>query len=397
MNCFKSKKLLLILSRRSYNTISSSIFDVLIDEHKTASHRCKKKLKDFPLSKTTAKDITAIEKSIFGSPIVIRENLDEIDHPKEKKNYFNFQWKKSNEYTKMSCNFFSPENKIRVFCIYLITSTKIKYFDLSLILIHSILLGFYDYHTKKKSDYNEIIDVLEPIFLTVYAIEMTFKIIAQGFYAEPNTYLRNIYNLIDFFVVITAIFSYNTVLQHLGILRLFRVLIFLEKLAFLESMNLLMKSLQKSIIHLMIILSLLAFTLLVFSIISLNWWKETEFLNEDISLYTKYGSIQESLLTNLEVYLKENWQEKFYALSGKTSSFISATYLIILLIICSNFISNMFVAAVFSNYVKIIREIPKHKKIVLLDLKMPKNVDMKKSEEFVKKFLLCLKQVFFFF
>ena len=381
------------ISRFHFERPFDSLFDVLIDEHKSASHRRKIKIKDFPLSKTV-KDITNIEKTMFGSPIVLRENLDEIEKTaenKKKEEFYKFYChKKSFEYTKMSCNIFSPDNKIRFFCIWFCSSTRVKYLDLILILIHSILLGFYDYKfpNNPNSSINNIMNILEPVFLALYGVHMIMKIIAKGFYAEPNTYIRNIYNVIDFVVVVTAFFSYQPILQHLGILRFFRVLMFLEKLTYMDSLNLLMRSLQKSLVHLLIIFSLLIFTLLVFSIISLNWWKDYDFsennaIDKNYGNYTKFDDIGVSLLTNCEVYMKENWQEKFFVLSKQSNAFLSALYLIILLIICSYFISNMFVAAVLSQYVKIIKENQK-KSSILFDNKTPRNSPgLRKSGEFV--------------
>lgn len=395
MLCCKRKKIPTFHSKRIYGN-SSSIFDVLIDERKAATHRKKSKIKD-STHFHTGKEITNIEKTIFGSPIANQENFEEIENPEKKKTFKFYLHKKSYHYTKNSCNFFTPESKIRYFCLWLKSHTIANYLSLLVILVHSVMLGFYDYKDPNNpNSINPTLHILEPIFLTIYSLEMLVKIIAQGFYTEPNTYLRDVYNIIDFIVVITAIFSYNPQLQHLGVLRLFRLLSFLENLTYLKSMKLLMKSLQKSLVHLLVILSFLGFTLLVFSIFSLNCWRDNDFSQQDIlkniENYTKYDNIQDSYLTNFEVYMKDKWPYKFYTLTIQNNAFASAVYFIMLLVVCSYFISNMFLAAVLSTFVKIIKDLPDQKKKKFKGTSPKNNEGIKKSGEFVLMILIycCL-------
>lgn len=44
----------------------------------------------------------------------------------------------------------------------------------------------------------------EPYFLTIFCIEASCKIIALGLIMHPNSYLRNVWNIMDFFVIGTA-------------------------------------------------------------------------------------------------------------------------------------------------------------------------------------------------
>ena len=384
--CLKQEVLKKKYTERDYNdSIKYSVFDVLGTERKIVAH--KHNLRN---SSKTAKDITHIEKTMFGSPNVLRENLEGLEKSEKKKEKFvKFRYHQRNfEYTKFSCNLFSPENRIRHLCLWLTSSRKLKALIMILVVIHAVLLGFYDFlNRQNKNSLNPLIDQLEPIFLSIYGVESLMKIIAQGFYAEENTYLRNIYNGIDFFVVVTAVFSNEPTLQHMGVIRLIRVLMFLEKLAFLESLNVLMKSLQKSLVHLFIIFVFWIFTLLMFSIVSVNWWKDVDVTSEmpipyNFGNYTKYDNIKNAFLTNTEVYLREDWEKKYYFITKSSNSVISACYFVFLLIICSYFLSNMFLGAVLSNFAKIIKDTNK-KKHLQLDLKSPKTESFRKSSEFV--------------
>ena len=70
------------------------------------------------------------------------------------------------------------------------------------------------------------------IFLVVFTIECIVKIIALGFFLDNNSYLRDGWNWLDFFVVLTGIINIVYIYlfggddegSGLGILRLFRIL-----------------------------------------------------------------------------------------------------------------------------------------------------------------------------
>lgn len=48
------------------------------------------------------------------------------------------------------------------------------------------------------------LEATEPFFLTIFCIEATCKIIALGLIFHENSYLRNAWNIMDFFVIATA-------------------------------------------------------------------------------------------------------------------------------------------------------------------------------------------------
>lgn len=54
------------------------------------------------------------------------------------------------------------------------------------------------------------LEVTEPYFLTIFCFEASCKIIAMGLVLHENSYLRNVWNIMDFFVISTAyVFIYN--------------------------------------------------------------------------------------------------------------------------------------------------------------------------------------------
>jgi Ion transport protein len=47
-------------------------------------------------------------------------------------------------------------------------------------------------------------ELTEPYFLGIFCVEASLKILALGFVLHPRSYLRNIWNMMDFVVVVTG-------------------------------------------------------------------------------------------------------------------------------------------------------------------------------------------------
>lgn len=48
----------------------------------------------------------------------------------------------------------------------------------------------------------------EVYFLAIFCVEASLKILALGFVMHKNSYLRNIWNIMDFFVVVTGLVNF---------------------------------------------------------------------------------------------------------------------------------------------------------------------------------------------
>ena len=48
------------------------------------------------------------------------------------------------------------------------------------------------------------LEELEPVFMGIFTVEMCTKIIAMGFILHENSYLRNMWNIMDFVVVVSG-------------------------------------------------------------------------------------------------------------------------------------------------------------------------------------------------
>jgi voltage-dependent calcium channel L type alpha-1S len=71
------------------------------------------------------------------------------------------------------------------------------------ILANSITLALFDYSDRASNTYyNKILDILNIIYTVIYAVEALLKIIAYGFIFQKGAYLRDLWNAVDFVVVV---------------------------------------------------------------------------------------------------------------------------------------------------------------------------------------------------
>lgn len=55
-----------------------------------------------------------------------------------------------------------------------------------------------------KTELAKQLEVTESYFLGIFTVETSLKILAQGFVLHPGSYLRNMWNIMDFVVVVTG-------------------------------------------------------------------------------------------------------------------------------------------------------------------------------------------------
>jgi len=83
---------------------------------------------------------------------------------------------------------------------------------LLVILINSVCLALYDYTDRQsETSWNKTIDEMNFVFTIIFAIEGGLKILAYGFIMHKTAYLRNIWNVMDFIIVICGIIEASLV------------------------------------------------------------------------------------------------------------------------------------------------------------------------------------------
>ena len=96
------------------------------------------------------------------------------------------------------------KNKVRKWSVWLM---QWRWFDniiMALIVANSVCMGAFDY-IDEDAPRNVLLNQLSDVFSILFTIEAVIKIIALGFIFGKNTYLRDAWNVIDFFIVITAL------------------------------------------------------------------------------------------------------------------------------------------------------------------------------------------------
>ncbi|KAA0194096.1 hypothetical protein HAZT_HAZT008028 [Hyalella azteca] len=86
-----------------------------------------------------------------------------------------------------------------------IIDTPFEYAVLLTIIANCIVLALEEHlPLSDKTVLAQELEKTEPYFLFIFCIESSLKILALGFVLHPNSYLRNIWNIMDFVVVVTG-------------------------------------------------------------------------------------------------------------------------------------------------------------------------------------------------
>ncbi|PAA55007.1 hypothetical protein BOX15_Mlig024222g3 [Macrostomum lignano] len=132
------------------------------------------------------------------------------------------------------------------------------------------------YPESDSNDVNHFLEKLELVFTGIFTAECCLKIIAQGFVMDPNSYLRNFWNALDFVIVVIGLISIllqrvvspNTL--DIKALRAFRVLRPLRLVSGLPSLQVVLNSIMRAMLPLLHIALLVIFVILIYAIIGLE-------------------------------------------------------------------------------------------------------------------------------
>lgn len=154
-------------------------------------------------------------------------------------------------YCKTSLNFFGLDNQIRRYLIKVSEHILFDKFILLLIFLNSMFLGMMDYtwtdeSPEEKPLGNMLVDNSELLFTLFFTMECIVKIIAKGLILEDNCYLRDMWNWLDFTVVVAAVLQVLQLVGNVSSLRTFRLFRPLRTLSAVPSMRILVSTLFKS-------------------------------------------------------------------------------------------------------------------------------------------------------
>ena len=108
----------------------------------------------------------------------------------------------------VSCYLFSVHSKLRVQLRNIIQTFSFELFIMICIIIMMIILALDEPSLNSSSNKKDILNIMDTILSIIFIIEAIIKIIVMGFVIHPNSYLRNKWNQLDFFVVLVSIIDF---------------------------------------------------------------------------------------------------------------------------------------------------------------------------------------------
>ncbi|KAF0766468.1 voltage-dependent calcium channel type A subunit alpha-1 isoform X16 [Aphis craccivora] len=105
--------------------------------------------------------------------------------------------------------------------------TPFEYAVLLTIIANCVVLALEEHLPRgDKTVLAKTLEATELVFLAIFCVEATLKILALGFLLHSGSYLRNIWNIMDFFVVVTGSMTefMESNMLDMRMLRSFRVL-----------------------------------------------------------------------------------------------------------------------------------------------------------------------------
>ncbi|XP_017780350.1 PREDICTED: voltage-dependent calcium channel type A subunit alpha-1 isoform X5 [Nicrophorus vespilloides] len=194
---------------------------------------------------------------------------------------------------------FSKDNFIRRTTRIIIQWPPFEYAVLLTIIANCVVLALEEHlPNHDKTMLAQQLEKTEAYFLGIFCVEASLKILALGFVLHRGSYLRNIWNIMDFFVVLTGfltMFPQEIVAVDLRTLRAIRVLRPLKLVSGIPSLQVVLKSIIKAMAPLLQIGLLVLFAIVIFAIIGLEFYSgalhRTCYSLHDIDVIVKEGDL----------------------------------------------------------------------------------------------------------
>ena len=174
---------------------------------------------------------------------------------------------------------FNKENKFRLFMYKAIHSSTWENGVMFLIFLSSFKLAFDSYTWQLPEDSPIVIysNYADNSFNILFILEMTSKLIATGIIMDDGSYLRDSWNQLDFFIVMSSIVdmalsAYK--LSFVRIMRALRVLRPLRMIAHNPELKMIINALLDSMGSITNVLFVIGIVYLIFAIIGVNLFKE---------------------------------------------------------------------------------------------------------------------------
>ena len=145
------------------------------------------------------------------------------------------------------------------------------------VMLSSIKLAIDSYIVKlgEESVWRDVSDLVDLAFNAIFIIEMSIKTIALGLIMDQGSYLRDSWNQLDFFIVISSILDMSLAGSDLEAMKILRILRTLRPLRIISNniaMKLIVNALIMSINHILNVCVVIFFIYLIFAIMGVNFY-----------------------------------------------------------------------------------------------------------------------------
>ncbi|XP_076093874.1 voltage-dependent calcium channel type A subunit alpha-1-like isoform X10 [Mytilus galloprovincialis] len=172
---------------------------------------------------------------------------------------------------------FSEENFIRKYAKIIIEWGPFEYMVLLTIIANCIVLALEEHLPEfDKTPLAVQLEATELYFLAIFCVEALLKIVALGFCLHKGSYLRNVWNIMDFVVVVTGFITIYPTTSNSSIdlrtLRAVRVLRPLKLVSGIPSLQVVLKSIIRAMAPLLQVCLLVLFAIVMFAIVGLEFY-----------------------------------------------------------------------------------------------------------------------------
>ena len=291
----------------------------------------------------------------------------------------------ANEISGTSLSFFDNKSKFRSFLNTIVQSDLFSNAVLVSIMISTLILILENPSYDPHSTFMLTLEILNNLMTLVFILEAVIKIIVYGFILNGETsYLRNIWNVMDFIIVVTSFlgfFEFAGHTQFIKIMRMLRVLRPLSMVGRNQGMRTVIQSLGQAIPEIANLLLVTVMILILFSILGtiifqgLFHYCHTENISAVYEVQTKwecldsggewvnhdanFDDVFSGLLTMFEIITTEGWINIMWSgvdatsfdVVPKVNNHVSAgIFFICAMIIGGLFLLNLFVGVVINNF-----------------------------------------------
>ncbi|NWY19364.1 CAC1E protein, partial [Aphelocoma coerulescens] len=247
----------------------------------------------------------------------IKEDEEEMEKKKQKKE----KSKTGKAMVPHSSMFiFSTTNPVRRACHYIV---NLRYFEMCILLViaaSSIALAAED-PVLTNSDRNKVLRYFDYVFTGVFTFEMVIKMIDQGLILQDGSYFRDLWNILDFIVVVGALVAFALAtnkgrdiktIKSLRVLRVLRPLKTIKRLPKLKAVFDCVVTSLKNVFNILIVYKLFMF---IFAVIAVQLFKGKFFYCTDSSKDTQkdcIGNYVDHEKNKMEVKCREWKRHEFH-------------------------------------------------------------------------------------